>query len=64
MYFINIPKTLKSKFQDKRESSVPPPWQQPGSERIIEITKSPSSPALSLPRAPNPTVTLLQKARG
>ncbi|KAK6644871.1 hypothetical protein RUM43_001144 [Polyplax serrata] len=47
----------------KRESSVPPPWQQPGGDKLPELAKSPSSPALSLPRAPNPTVTLLQKAR-
>ncbi|EEB13067.1 dcapl, putative [Pediculus humanus corporis] len=47
---------------EKRESSVPPPWQHTGGELPL-LAKSPSSPALSLPKAPNPTVTLLQKAR-
>ncbi|KAL0281519.1 UNVERIFIED_CONTAM: hypothetical protein PYX00_002481 [Menopon gallinae] len=53
----------KKYIREERSESVPPPWEQPGGDRQIELAKTPSSPALSLPKAPNPTVTLLQKAR-
>lgn len=52
------------KLVSQEKPTALPPWQQQGGDKTPEIVKTPGSPGLSLPRAPNPTVTLLQKARG